>query len=80
MWLVWRSYNCSAIQRISVLGEHGLAGQLGHAGYSRPRDFIKTVRRLIQAVAQFWPKCPAELSPDGTILIVRPARVILSPL
>lgn len=76
MWLAWRSYGCKSTQRIPLFGDAGLINQLGHTEHRRPRDFRKTVRRLVDTVAHFWPMCPAQLDSGGRVLIVQPARVI----
>ena len=76
MWLVWRSYGRAGTQRIPLFGNAGLVHQLGSSEYSRPRDFVRTVRRWRDTVCQLWPDCPAELVSGGTVLLIRPARVI----
>jgi hypothetical protein len=80
MWLVWRSYGRSRPQRIPLFGDLGLIGQVGCSDYGRARDFARTVRRWLKTVSQLWPDCPAQITSDGTALVVRPARIIHSAL
>jgi hypothetical protein len=80
MWLVWRSYGRTTGQRVPLFSASGLISQVGTSDYGRPRDFARTVRRWLNVVQQFWPSCPAELAPDGTALILRPAKVIHNAL
>lgn len=80
MWLVWRSYGRTGVQRVPLFGAAGLMCQVGTSDYGRSRDFVRTVRRWLSTVRQLWPACPAEVSSDGTALIVRPAQLIHSRL
>ena len=80
MWLVWRSYGRSTVQRVPLHGEGGLMGQVGCSDYGRPRDFVRTVKRWLGTVKQLWPACPAQLTADGDALMVRPAQVIHNAL
>src|SRR5262249_32664762 len=74
MWLSWRSHGLAALTRIPLVSEFGLTGQLGSFEYSRPRDFKRTVAKWLTMVRSFWPRCPASLSADGTLLILRPTE------
>lgn len=72
MWLRWRAYGCTREQQIPLLGLGGLADQLGSEGYTRERDFRRTLKRFLDTVRSFWPACPAELSVKSDHLTVRP--------
>ena len=74
MWLSWRSFGLTTVTRIPLISEFGLTGQLGSIEYSRTRDFKRMVSTWLAVVHSFWPMCPANLSEDGKLLILRPAR------
>ena len=80
MWLVWRSYGRTALQRVPLLGDTGLISQVGSSDYGRARDFTRTVRRWLRTVNQLWPDCPAQIAPEGTALNIRPAKIIHNAL
>ncbi|MGH9630786.1 MAG: hypothetical protein ACRD7E_20930, partial [Bryobacteraceae bacterium] len=44
--------------------------------YSRDRNFRKRLREWLRIVRLYWPGCPAQLSEDGTALMVAPGSGI----
>jgi len=73
MWLSYRCFSARDEERIPLSGGLGLAAQLGNAEYARPRKFREKLQEWLRVVKTMWPECPAEVSPDGQALTIRPA-------
>jgi hypothetical protein len=72
VWIVWKSWTLkNGIARIPLFGVQGLQGQLGVAHYSRKKRFRQTLRRWLKRIKVLWPQCPAALSEDLKVLVVR---------
>jgi hypothetical protein len=73
MWLSYRCFTAKGPERIPIFGDFGLASQLGSADYTRPRKFRERLERWLRMVRMLWPECPAQISGDGSYLLVQPA-------
>ena len=76
LWLGWKSW---ALNRkpsfISLLRPNGHDFQLGTQEYSAERRFRQTLRSWIRRVKELGPRCPAEISRDGQLLVVRSSKM-----
>jgi hypothetical protein len=72
-WLPYRCYTAKGPEWIPNFGDFGLAGQLGSADYTRPRKFRERLERWLRLVRLLWPECPAQISGDGSYLLIQPA-------
>ena len=75
-WLTYRCFVAKGEERIPLFGEFGLVQQLGVAAYRRPRKFRERLEEWLSLVKLMWPGCPAQLSHDGSRLILGPAKAI----
>ena len=74
VWLAWKSFTMRGhTARISLFGRSGLAAQLGNAPYAVERTFRLTLQRWLRTVRALWPECAANLSRDGSHLILQPS-------
>lgn len=73
MWLSYRCFTAKGPERIPIFGDFGLASQLGSADYTRPRKFRERLERWLRLVRLLWPECPAQISGDGSYLVIEPA-------
>ena len=73
MWLSYRCFTAKRQERIPILGDFGLAGQLGSADYARPRKFRERLERWLDLVHALWPSCPAGMSSDGEYVLIQRA-------
>ena len=72
IWLVWKTWTVNrASVRIPLFGPHGLSQQLGTAEYSNGRFFRRKLQHWLRQVKVVWPDCPAAISNDGQVLVVR---------
>jgi hypothetical protein len=71
-WLAYRCFTAKEPQVIPLLGDSGLAGQLGVVEYSRPRRFRAMIDEWLARIRQIWPLCPAVV--DGDRLRIIPGR------
>jgi len=78
LWLVWRCFSAKRTESIPLFGAFGLAAQFGVFEYTRDRNFRKRLKEWLHTVSLYWPECPANLSEDGSGLLVGPARAICS--
>lgn len=76
LWLSYRCYQAKGEERVPLFGYTGLANQLGSACYARPRRFREKVQEWLDVVVVMWPQCPAQISSDGSALIVAPAHAV----
>src|SRR5947209_2048101 len=70
MWLSYRCVVATGLESIPLFGECGLANQLGSIEYSRPRRFCQKLEQWLKMIRLLWPACPAQISRDGTALLV----------
>ena len=73
MWLSYRCFTAKGQERIPVLGDFGLAGQLGSTDYARPRKFRERLERWLDLVRVLWPSCPAKITANGDYILIQPA-------
>jgi len=74
IWLAWKTFTLRGpTAQIPLLGPSGLAAQLGNAPYAVERTFRLTLQRWLRTVRALWPECPANPSPGGNCLTVRPS-------
>src|SRR5690349_4959082 len=59
---------------VPLFAPYGLSAQLGTTQYSVRKRFRQTIVAWIRKVKAFWPECPAEISKDDQLLIVRSSR------
>jgi len=76
MWLTWRCWTAKAQAQIPLFGTDGLENQLGVQEYSTERAFRSVLKRWLNVVHQFWPECPAEISEDGSCLLLNQGLAI----
>jgi len=75
VWVVWKSWTLNGrTVQVPLFGNCGLTSQLGSTEYSARRRFRQTITEWTVKVKALWPKCPAEISPDGRYLVVRSSR------
>lgn len=76
VWLVWKSWTLKGNQNalVPLYGPGGLQAQLGSMEYKRDRRFREKVTDWLREVKAWWPECPAHMSEDGGVLIIRSAR------
>jgi hypothetical protein len=60
--------------RIPLFGPNGLSQQLGTAEYSNGRFFRRKLQHWLREVKIVWPDCPAAISNDGQVLVVRSSK------
>lgn len=77
MWLSYRCFIAKGEERIPLFGSFGLAAQIGSAKYARPRRFRENLDKWLETVRLLWPKCPAQISPDGQSLRIARAVAVL---
>jgi hypothetical protein len=77
-WLVWRCWTAKREALIPLTGEGSLLQQLGISEKTATREFRRQVKRWLAHIKapDIWPDCPAKLTPDGSALIIVPARTI----
>lgn len=68
VWLTYRCFAAKGLEKIPLFGDFGLAQQLGCVEYSRPRRFRSMLEQWLTSIRSLWPRCPAEVSPDGRYL------------
>jgi Plasmid encoded RepA protein len=75
VWITWKSWTLKD-QPAYVLffGPSGLCNQLGTTQYSVDRLFRHKVAHWLNQVKQFWPACPASISPEGRCLTIRSSK------
>ncbi len=72
VWVVWKSWTLNGNPAyVPLFTPYGLGAQLGTTQYSVRRRFRQTIAGWIKKVKTFWPECPAEISKDGQLLVVR---------
>ncbi|MGH9396652.1 MAG: replication protein RepA [Terriglobia bacterium] len=72
IWLVWKTWTVRGSPvRIPLFGASGLCEQLGSKHYTLDRAFRLTLTRWLRVVKAIWPACPAVLSDDGQMLLIR---------
>jgi Plasmid encoded RepA protein len=76
MWLTWRCWTAKGQARIPLFGKEGLGNQLGVQEYTSERAFRSVLKRWLNIVHQFWPECPAEISEDGSCLVLNKGLAI----
>jgi hypothetical protein len=75
VWVVWKSWTLNGrAAQVPLFGGGGLTSQLGSTEYSARRRFRQTITDWTVKVKALWPKCPAEISPDGRYLVVRSSK------
>lgn len=75
LWLVWKTWSLNGHPvRISLFGSGGLGDQLGSSDYSADRFFRRKMIRWLAEVKTFWPRCPAQISADGQMLILHSSK------
>jgi hypothetical protein len=77
MWLSYRCFTARGKERVPLFGAFGLVGQLGSAGYARPRKFREKLKGWLDIVRAMWPACPAHIDRDGTSLVLDRAYAVL---
>jgi hypothetical protein len=77
-WLTYRCHVAKREERVPLFGAFGLTAQLGIAEYARPRKFRERLEHWLRLVNLMWPECPANISADGTYLVIRSASAIVS--
>jgi hypothetical protein len=77
MWLSYRCFLAKGQESIPLLGDFGLASQIGSIEYARPRRFREKLDQWLDSIRVLWPECPARISPDGMSLIVNQASAVL---
>lgn len=76
VWLAWKSFTLRGrTARIPLLGPSGLAAQLGNAPYVVERTFRLTIQRWLRTVRALWPRCTANLSPEGNSLTIQSSHL-----
>ena len=75
IWLVWKTWTVNRVSaRIPLFGPYGLSQQLGTAEYSNGRFFRRKLQHWLRQVKVLWPDCPAAISNDGQVLVVRSSK------
>jgi hypothetical protein len=75
VWMVWKSWTLNGSRAcVPLFAPCGLGSQLGTTEYSAKKRFRQAISDWIVKVRALWPDCPAEISEDGTSLIVRSSR------
>jgi hypothetical protein len=77
MWLSYRCFSARGEEEIPIMGQYGLAAQLGNVEYARPRKFREKLEQWLQIIKAMWPECPARVSADGAKLVIKKAAAIL---
>jgi hypothetical protein len=77
MWPLYRCFAAKGEELIPIFGPRGLAAQLGHVEYARPRRFREKLEEWLRAIHGVWPECPARISADGSALIVNWAASVV---
>ncbi|MBV8832617.1 MAG: replication initiator protein A [Acidobacteriaceae bacterium] len=78
MWLSYFSFTAKGEERIPLFGPGALTAQLGSVEYARPRKFRERLEHWLDSIRQLWPECRASIAPDGSALIIRNARAIVT--
>lgn len=68
MWLSYRCFTAKGKEEIPLLGDFGLARQIGCVDYSRPRRAM--LEQWLGTIRAVWRECPARISACGSRLIV----------
>jgi hypothetical protein len=76
MWLSYRCFLAKGEESIPLLGDFGLANQIGSVEYARPRKFREKLDEWLDSIRTLWPECPVRISPDGMRLIVNQANAV----
>ena len=75
VWVVWKSWILNGRPAyVPLFASYGLSSQLGTTQYSAKKRFRQTIAEWISKVKAFWPECPAQISKDGQLLVVRCSR------
>jgi hypothetical protein len=77
MWLSYRCFLAKGREAIPLLGDFGLASQIGSIAYARPRRFREKLDQWLDSIRVLWPECPAGISSDGMSLIVNQTSAVL---
>ncbi len=75
LWLVWKTWSLNdSGARIPLFSTGGLAEQLGAREYCADRFFRRKLNRWLSEIRTLWPECPATVSKDGHILVLKSSK------
>jgi hypothetical protein len=75
VWITWKSWTVKDQPAyVPFFGSNGLCNQLGTKQYSVDRLFRHKVAHWLTQVKQFWPECPASISPEGKRLTIHSSK------
>jgi hypothetical protein len=75
LWLVWKTWSINGhTVRIPLFASGGLADQLGTRQYCADRFFRRKLNHWLAKIKMLWPECPAVISEDGGMLILRSSK------
>ncbi|MGH9402319.1 MAG: replication protein RepA [Terriglobia bacterium] len=75
LWLVWKTWSLNGHSvRIPLFTSGGLADQLGGREYCADRFFRRKLNHWLSEIKVLWPECPAVISKDGRMLILRSSK------
>jgi hypothetical protein len=75
LWLAWKAWSLNGhAVRIPLFSIGGLVDQLGSREYSADRFFRRKLSRWLSEVKTLWPECPAAISKDGRMLVLRSSK------
>jgi hypothetical protein len=75
LWLAWKSWTTNGTPAyIPLFGHNGLKHQLGCKDYSTDKRFRQSLHKWIGRIKVLWPQCPAVITADGRLLVVRSCR------